>query len=124
MYIFNPCYYFVVQLLNYSDGVYKTTLRIPYPYCRADAEWWINFNKTIELERGYPYNFAIRESNNGVDQLLGGVGIVCIENGVAEIGYWIGEPFWGYGIMSHCLRSFLSAVGNDVLASVFIPWFI
>lgn len=71
----------------------------PYPYSLQDAEQWIN----LASEENPAQNLAIVVNGEAV----GGIGIV-INNGNyrhnAEIGYWLGEPFWGKGIATEVVR--------------------
>lgn len=66
---------------------------LPYPYSRENATEYINMCK----EENPAQKFAIEF--NG--ELAGGIGLVLqadIYRLSAEIGYWVGEPFWGLGI--------------------------
>jgi RimJ/RimL family protein N-acetyltransferase len=70
--------------------------RFPHPYTRADADGWIAH---CEAETGKPTQFAI--DLDGV--AIGGIGIEMksdVHRLTAEIGYWIGEAYWGAGIAS------------------------
>jgi ribosomal-protein-alanine N-acetyltransferase len=73
--------------------------RFPHPYTRADAEGWIAH---CAAEAGTPTHFAI-----DLDGLaIGGVGLERfndVHRLTAEIGYWIGEPYWGNGIATAAL---------------------
>lgn len=65
----------------------------PHPYTITDAYEW------VRIARGTSENFAIQVGNKAV----GGIGILLkddIYKQNAEIGYWLGEPYWGKGIMS------------------------
>jgi len=71
----------------------------PHPYTMDDARWWIGHaaNKPGT-------NFAII---NGAEA-IGGIGIMLQEDVYrhsAEIGYWLGEPFWGRGIATWALSA-------------------
>ena len=72
---------------------------IPFPYSVSDAEFFINLSQNDNsLE-----NFAI--DYNG--EFCGVIGLVLqsdIYKLTAEIGYWIGEPYWGKGIASEAVR--------------------
>ena len=63
-----------------------------YPYTRSDARAWISSNFGRPLT-----NFAVASES----EVIGGVGFKFMEGiyrRTAEIGYWLGEPFWGRGI--------------------------
>ena len=66
--------------------------RFPHPYTHADAEQWIAF-----VQRQDPHTqFAIEVRG----EATGGIGLEVgsdIERRTAEIGYWLGEAFWGRG---------------------------
>ena len=69
----------------------------PHPYTQDDAKWWIN-HASAKLGTV----FAII---NG-EEAIGGIGLVLqadVYRRSAEIGYWLGEPFWGRGIATGAL---------------------
>ncbi|MFN4145752.1 MAG: GNAT family N-acetyltransferase [Runella sp.] len=71
----------------------------PYPYTLKDAEAWIDLCQNQQK----PTVFAIEVEG----EAIGGVGIVLqtdIFRKNAEIGYWLGEPFWGKGIASEATK--------------------
>jgi len=72
----------------------------PHPYTLADAEHWINIaNPTTPIR-----NFAIVVDGAAV----GGIGLVLKDDVFrrsAEIGYWLGEQFWGRGIVTEAVRA-------------------
>ncbi|MDI9873721.1 GNAT family N-acetyltransferase [Flectobacillus rivi] len=72
----------------------------PSPYTHDDAVWWIDFNKSQKP----PYtSLAICVD----DAAVGCIGIILgqdIYECQAEIGYWLGEEYWGKGIMSEALK--------------------
>src|ERR1051326_3246655 len=70
----------------------------PHPYSLKDAR---AFLKSIR-ERTPETMFAIALKGEAV----GGIGFVLhpdVERVSAEIGYWLGEPFWGRGIATEAL---------------------
>ncbi len=79
----------------------KNTLRIPYPYKLKDARWWINHNLKLDKKKQkHEINFAIEID----DEAVGGIGLDRIWQHCAEIGYWLGEKYWGQGIMTTAIR--------------------
>jgi ribosomal-protein-alanine N-acetyltransferase len=72
--------------------------RFPHPYTRSDAKGFIDHVRTTPPQM----NFAIDAGGEAV----GGIGFVPgtdIERYSAEIGYWLGETFWGRGIVTEAL---------------------
>jgi RimJ/RimL family protein N-acetyltransferase len=73
--------------------------KFPYPYTLADAENWIKRSLAARPEN----SFAIDVSGEAV----GGIGFEPkddVERFSAEVGYWLGEEFWGRGICTAALR--------------------
>ena len=82
--------------------VAATTLRIPHPYTESIAREFI-----AQTERDNAsgicarFCIVIRESNT----LCGGVGLqVDANHRHAELGYWIGVPYWGNGYATEAAR--------------------
>ncbi len=73
----------------------------PHPYTMAHAETWISFAAQQSTET----DFAIASAT----ELIGGIGLRLqrdVHRLSAEVGYWLGEPFWGRGIATALLRAF------------------
>jgi ribosomal-protein-alanine N-acetyltransferase len=71
----------------------------PHPYTRADATKWI---RSHAAKRSTTH-FAIIADG----ELAGAISIIPKEDiyrHSAEIGYWIGEPFWGRGIATRAVN--------------------
>jgi len=69
----------------------------PHPYTLADAYEWVKI-----AQDSYDF-FAIEVEGKAV----GGIGILRKEDIYrknAEIGYWLGEDYWGKGIISACIK--------------------
>ena len=72
----------------------------PHPYTHDDAMWWINTNKQAENSSTC---FAIDLNGN----VVGAIGIIIgsdIQRVTAEVGYWLGENYWGKGIATEALK--------------------
>ena len=72
--------------------------RFPYPYTARDARNWLD----MVVDQKPETNFAIEVG----DEAVGGIGFTPqydVGRRSAEIGYWLGEPFWGRGIATEAL---------------------
>lgn len=72
----------------------------PHPYTPADAEQWLAFATSLRP----PTHFAIAVAGEAV----GGIGYqpqADVLRRSAEIGFWLGEPFWGRGIATAALAA-------------------
>ena len=84
-----------VQRLAGDRAVADTTLNVPHPYEDGMAEKWIS-NHRDWFERREQALFAITLRSDGT--LIGTVGLrIHGEDQRAELGYWIGKPYWNQG---------------------------
>ena len=75
--------------------------RFPHPYTPRAADWWLKHVAADEPET----SFAIATN----EELIGGIGVELgedIHHRSAEIGFWLGEPFWGRGIVTAAVTAF------------------
>lgn len=94
----------LVQLLG-DPQIAATTGTIPHPYYEKDAIHWLS-NSYQKFEQGTAYVFAIRDKAQ--QQYLGGIGLhLQPAHEKAEIGYWIGVPFWNKGYASEATQAIL-----------------
>ena len=73
--------------------------RVPYPYHLSDAEAWIATLPTKALPG--QASFAIELVDIGY---VGHVGFHS-HGDEAGIGYWLGQPYWGRGIMTEAVSA-------------------
>lgn len=85
-----------------NKNIYKNTATVPYPYTTKDAKFWVNRNLNLMKEKNPEViNFVIEKD----DEVSGSIGLMSIERGhKAEIGYWLGEKYWGGGIMTRAVK--------------------
>jgi RimJ/RimL family protein N-acetyltransferase len=90
----------LLRLANNRNVWRNLTHRFPHPYTEAEADSW------IAMVSGTPNatNWCIDVGGEAV----GGIGL-RIGEGVyaktAEFGYWLGEPYWGRGIMTAAVQA-------------------
>jgi RimJ/RimL family protein N-acetyltransferase len=93
--------------------------RFPHPYSRADGRAWLETACRQDPET----NFAIDVAGRAV----GGIGFILqhdIAFRSAEIGYWLGEAFWGRGISTEAVRAVTAyAIDKYDLCRVFAAVF-
>jgi len=89
--------------------------RVPFPYHLADAQAWLRTRRPDLPPEAT--NFAIDLPDQG---LVGQVGFHQGPHGPI-IGYWLGQPFWGQGIMTEaviaCLDWLFSVSAEPVVYS-------
>lgn len=84
----------VQHLAGHAD-IAATTPTIPHPYEDGVAETWIASHQE-RFEKGEGATFAITLGSTG--ELVGAIGLrVQAEHLRAELGYWIGKPYWKNG---------------------------
>jgi len=81
----------LIKLLNDKE-VSKWTERIPFPYTKKHADWWIN-NKP---ENDCVYAIVKKENHS----LVGGINITT----KGEIGCWIGKKHWNQGFAAESIE--------------------
>jgi RimJ/RimL family protein N-acetyltransferase len=81
-------------------------LVVPYPYRLKDAKEYIEkCRKRAKQKKREAYNFGIEFGKS----IIGLISIMDIDRfqNKAELGYWLGESYWGRGIMSEALKKIL-----------------
>jgi [ribosomal protein S5]-alanine N-acetyltransferase len=80
--------------------VAATTLRIPHPYTEEDARQFIGRRDETKIW------LAITRLSD--ERLIGGIGLVLDpQHQHAELGYWLGAPYWGKGFATEAGREML-----------------
>jgi [ribosomal protein S5]-alanine N-acetyltransferase len=88
-------------LLVGAREVAATTLRIAHPYTEKDAHAFLELAK--EPDKIW---LAITLLEDG--RQIGGVGLrVDQQHQNAELGYWLGVPYWGFGYATEAAREVL-----------------
>ena len=102
----------VVQTLAGNRAIAENTFHIPHPYGDGMAATWIRRHQP-EFESGKGVTFAItlRQTN----ELMGAIGLGIKEiHQRAELGYWIGVPYWSNGYCTEAARAMLDYGFNQL----------
>jgi 8-oxo-dGTP diphosphatase len=109
-----------LQALCNNWNVARMLSRVPYPSSVEVVEAWTGA-QAAAWQSGSTYNFVITHP----DGLIGVVGVSRRDEGDPggdfEIGYWLGEPWWGQGLMTEAVGRVVdftrAALGLDRLRS-------
>lgn len=91
----------LAELLNNKKILNNLRDGLPYPYTKSDAEEYIASMR--EADKTKTFAFAITVE----DKVVGSIGVFRCENihfRTAEIGYYIGEPYWGNGLVTSAVK--------------------
>lgn len=88
-----------------EKAIASTTTNIPHPYdAQMGAEWMASTREGFE--RGDNLVFAIALRDDGA--FAGSIGLRPDPGGlVAELGYWVGVPYWGRGYATEAAAEML-----------------
>ena len=102
----------VPDLIKHADNpnVGRFLRRLPSPYTAADAVAFVE----VFAQRADERPFVITLDN----ALIGVVGFSYREGYPPEIGYWLGEPFWGHGYATEAVRGLIDAAHQTGLYSL------
>jgi [ribosomal protein S5]-alanine N-acetyltransferase len=84
-----------LQLLAGAWEVAAMLYRMPHPYPDGEAERWIATHVPLR-QSGRGFIFAIETD----DALAGSVSFEDTGRTELEVGYWLGVPYWGKGLMT------------------------
>lgn len=94
----------LVALANDYE-VARKTLNIPHPYTEADAHHWLRLTQQ-GFKQQTSYSFALELRATG--EFVGGMGLTLERRfDRAEVGYWLGHPYWGLGLATEALAAVL-----------------
>jgi len=94
-----------IAVLANDLRVAENTARIPYPYGIADAEQFV----AAANKRDGEVSLVIMLG----DTLIGGCGVDPRADN-AELGYWLGAPYWGRGFATEAVRAVIDYAFGDL----------
>ena len=91
-----------------DPGVARMTTSIPHPFRLEHAEDFIR--RMGASDRTREALFGVELPAEG---LIGVLGLHPNDEGEAELGYWLGRPYWGQGYMTEAVEAALAWVRAD-----------
>lgn len=90
-----------VQTLAGNELIANGTINIPHPYADGIAGQWIGKHlASWHSQQSAIYAITLKSNY----QLIGCVGLHNIADRTAQLGYWIGVPFWGKGYCTEAAK--------------------
>lgn len=101
-----------VRRLAGDRRIASTTLELPHPYEKGMARTWIRTHRDLfGRRRAVHFAIALRER----DELIGAIALRLEEaHDRAEMGYWIGVPYWGQGFATEAAAALLDYGFRDL----------
>lgn len=97
----------LAEMLNNKNILNNLRDGLPYPYTKEDAEGYIQ--AMLSADKSKTFAFAITVD----DKAIGSIGVFRCENihsRTAEMGYYIGESYWGQGLGTSAVKQVCSFV--------------
>jgi RimJ/RimL family protein N-acetyltransferase len=93
----------VPEMVRLADNraIASRLATLPSPYTRADGVGFVEIIAQRPDER--PYAITLDEKFVGV------IGFSFVAGKAPELGYWLGEPYWGKGYMTEAARALVEA---------------
>jgi RimJ/RimL family protein N-acetyltransferase len=90
----------IARLAN-NERIYEVMARLPFPYTEADARFFIEEIVPSQDETCY----AI--TRHGA--FMGIVGLTYSGESAPQLGYWLGEEYWGFGFATEAACAVVAA---------------
>lgn len=107
----------LAEMLNNKKILDNLRDGLPYPYTVSDAEEYIT--SMLAAEKTKTFAFAITVE----DKVVGSIGVFRCDNihsRTAEMGYYIGEPYWGCGLGTSAVTQVCKYIfGNTDIIRIF-----
>ncbi|MFC5992165.1 GNAT family N-acetyltransferase [Limoniibacter endophyticus] len=90
------------ELIVYANNaeVAKMLSRMPHPYGETEARAFI---QAAKAERRAGITYAVTLADTGA--FIGTASLIPSKSGGLELGYWIGQLYWGFGFASEAAQA-------------------
>lgn len=92
----------IARLAN-NRAVADRLARMPHPYGESDARAWIEWTRRLPAGAAV-FAIAIKAEGN----FIGACGYDPLLIGAPDLGYWLGEPYWGQGYATEAAAAVLA----------------
>ena len=90
-----------MAVLANNRAIYAVLSRLPHPYDESHGRFFVE-----EIARG-PEEFAWSILLQG--SYIGTIGLHLLPGQPPELGYWLGQPFWGHGYATEAALAVVAA---------------
>lgn len=90
-----------MAVLANSRAIHQVLSRLPHPYDESHGRFFVE-----HIARGAE-EFAWSILRDGT--YIGTIGLHLLPDQLPELGYWLGEPFWGRGYATEAARAVVAA---------------
>ncbi|UXN74595.1 GNAT family N-acetyltransferase [Devosia sp. A8/3-2] len=98
-----------MAVLANNKRIYRVLSRLPHPYDESHGRFFVE-----TIARG-PEEFAWSILRDGA--YIGTIGLHLLPDRLPELGYWLGEPFWGQGYATEAAIAVVGAVKDTGIVS-------
>lgn len=94
-------------LVKYANNrkISDNVLNIPFPYNEPDAVFRISY-VVQGFKKKERYVFAIEDRDT--EKFIGEISLhLDIQKNIAQLSYWVGEPFWGNGFATEAASAII-----------------
>jgi RimJ/RimL family protein N-acetyltransferase len=90
-----------MAVLANNKRIHEVLARLPHPYAVSDGVFFVDHIARGETE----FAWSILHE----ERYIGTIGLHLLPEQLPELGYWLGEPYWGQGFATEAARALVDA---------------
>ncbi len=90
----------------------ENTASLPFPYLEEHGRAFLANNAA------WPDRLALAIAARDTDALMGIIGLYFFPDRLPEIGYWLGQPYWGQGYAPEAVDALVAAAAAAGLTTL------